>query len=77
VVLLVIVGVAGAGLIVNVTSSARPCPLALLAAIHTWAEPAWVGVPVIAPVEVFSVRPKGRDPEVTTKPVGLPEAVTW
>jgi hypothetical protein len=44
----------------------------------TWNEngPAVVGVPVIAPVVAFSVRPGGRDPELTVNVYGAEPPVT-
>ena len=54
---------------------AEPVPPALVALIVTLDVPAAVGVPVIAPVEVLTLKPAGRP--VALKLVGLLLALIW
>jgi hypothetical protein len=58
--------------IFNVT---EPVPPAFVALIVTLDVPAAVGVPVIAPVEVLTLKPAGR--LVALKLVGLLLALIW
>jgi hypothetical protein len=71
---LVITGGLPAAAIVSVRFSV-PVPYALVALSPTVEVPAAVGVPVMAPVEVFTLRPEGRF--VALKLVGLLVAVIW
>ena len=57
------------------TKVAVPVPALLMAPIETLEVPADVGVPVIAPVAVFTERPAGRP--VALKLVGELLAVIW
>ena len=54
---------------------ALPVPPALVAEIVTLLVPAALGVPVIAPVPVLTLKPAGRP--VAPYEVELPEAVIW
>jgi hypothetical protein len=56
-----------------ITKVAVPVPELFVAEIVTFEVPATVGVPVIAPVDVLTLNPRGNP--VALKEVGLPEAV--
>ena len=63
--------VIGGGVVMTMVQVLLAVLVWLLEESVTWAVkenvPAWVGVPVMAPVEVFNVRPGGRVPVVIAK----------